>query len=98
MIHLIKHTKGKLKGKYDHIRIENGNVMDFTNQGFENKSSCIQSIRTILKSIQPALYCKAVIYFQDNTIPKPAVFYVELGNKKVFDATLKPKKFIDKTK
>jgi len=94
MIHLFRHTaSGKLKGKYDHIRIENGNVMDFTKQGFENKSACIQSIRTILKSVQPALDCPAAIYFQDNTLPKPKIFYVKLGTKKVFEAILKPKKF-----
>jgi uncharacterized protein YegP (UPF0339 family) len=70
MIHLFKHHKGKLKGKYDIALIVRGKYIVGSNQGYENKKDAIKSIQSI--GVQFLSYS---FYFQDDTFDKAIVFY-----------------------
>lgn len=83
MIHLFKHSKGKMKGKFDIALVNKGRFIFGSNQGYNKKSVAINAIRSILHSVgfgNPKHDC---IYFQNDTLLKSALFYVSIGDKKV---------------
>ena len=72
MIHLFKHSKGKLKGKFDIALVVKGRVIVFSNQGYSRHSDGIKAIKSLLKSLGKD-YC----HFQDDTGDISEIFYLE---------------------
>jgi uncharacterized protein YegP (UPF0339 family) len=69
MIHLFKHTSGKLKGKFDIALVIKGKVIVFSNQGYERFSGAVKAIRSVIKS-----FGLSDAIFQDDTSEKSIVF------------------------
>lgn len=96
MIHLFRHSTGKLNGKYDIALVEKGNLIWATPQGYNKKSEAIKKIYTsTVKQVTmevdkrenlKAVYC----YFQDDTKTESVVCY--LMDKKVTSTLHKPTK------
>jgi len=80
MIHLFKHTKGKLKGKYDIALVVRNKYIVGSNQGYERKQGCYSALKQILNQVGFALPVHDAIYFQDDTDMKQ--YYIGLHEPK----------------
>lgn len=63
MFHLFKHSKGKLKGKYDFAFISRGKYICGSNQGYSRKQGVYNAIITIAKTEKDGFST----YIQDDT-------------------------------
>jgi hypothetical protein len=98
MIHLFKHSKGKLKGKFDIALVVRGKYIVGSNQGYERKSGCYNAMIAICRTL-PVVGRLGSCKFQDDTFDKPLVVDLDAGNKMTFSSTKKPtKKYQPQTK
>lgn len=68
MIHLIKNANGT----FDVVTLQNGVVLNHTNQRFERKAGAYKNMRAVCKVRQ-----EVGNYFQDDTLKEPAVFFIK---------------------
>jgi hypothetical protein len=94
MIHLIKHTY--TDSKFDIAMVINGQYIFGSKKHYSRKSSCYALMRNILKQVGFGLPKHDVLYFQDDTLDKPEVYFVSLGTNGIIKASkMKPsRKFI----
>lgn len=79
MIHLFKHSKGKLKGKYDIVLMVKGKMIVFSNQGYSRKKSAIKAIISVMFLMNN----KDNILVQDDSLLTPSVFRLFFDESKV---------------
>jgi hypothetical protein len=72
MIHLFKHERGRLKGKYDFAFVTNGRHKGSSDgQGFENRADAVESLISVAKDFSSTMFT-----YQDNV--QPVAFKVDV--------------------
>jgi ribosomal protein L30E len=97
MIHLFKHSKGKLKGKFDIALIVRGKYIVGSNQGYEKRRQALKAMMSIAHNI-PSVGRLGSVKFQDDTIEIPVVYVLNSGFIQ-YEQPIKPhKKYQPQTK
>lgn len=72
MYHIYRHTKGKLKGKYDFAFISNGKyICGSSPQGYDRRGGCISAIRMMMRKLEILS-----LYYQDDTTTESGVWFL----------------------
>lgn len=97
MLHLFKHSDGKLKGKYDIAFVVKGRYIVGSNQGYNTKRDAYKPMLALCRGL-PVVGALGSCKFQDDTLDKPVVVILNL-NGTTFHTSDKPsKKYIPNKK